>query len=478
MPVPLSSDTIAAIATAPGQGAVAIIRLSGQRSLGILQELFRPGPHYRNNALPFAFKPRTLHYGWLHSPKGEALDEVMAVHLPGPRSFSGEDCVEIHCHGGSAVPQAVLQATLEAGARLAEPGEFTRRAFLNGRLDLSQAEAVAEIIAAPTMEGVRLAGQKLQGGLADKVLAMRGDLDFLRAHLCLQLDFPDEDASESASQPESELFQEKLLRLISDVHALLDAHKRAALVREGAMLVLAGPVNAGKSSLLNAILGRERAIVSPYAGTTRDFIEEQIDLNGLPLRLVDTAGLRETPDSAEAEGVRRARELCREADLVMLVLDAAALEADRAGQAVRKAAQGLDADKTVIVLNKIDLLPEKDLERAFAVFTGLPCFGVSAKNALGLENLLSAARDKIFALHGNGNSGPCDAPAPNLRQARQLEQALAELEKLRAGAEFALPGELLSVHLDAAAEFLSAISGHSSSQDILNQVFSSFCLGK
>ena len=277
------ADTIAAVATAPGAGGVGIIRISGPKSHDILRSMFRPSSrNFRD------FTPRMLHHGHMLDRDGREADDALVVFFPAPHSFTGEDCAEIQGHGGPAVLAALLDSVLFRGARMADRGEFTRRAFMNGRMDLSQAEAVAELIAAPSREGVYLASAKLDGLLGHRVEELRGRLEYLRQRICLAIDFPDEEGECLPPQEFTAITDE----VADGIRTLLAGYERARCWREGALVVLAGQVNAGKSSLMNAFLGRERAIVTEKPGTTRDYLEEQTSLAGLPVRLVDTAGLR------------------------------------------------------------------------------------------------------------------------------------------------------------------------------------------
>ena len=306
----MTTDTIAAIATAPGAGGIGIVRVSGPGALPILEKLFAP-------AGKGGYKPWILRRGRVQDTEGNTLDDSLAVFMPGPKTFTGEDVAEFQCHGGPVLLAAVLEACLCAGARLAERGEFTRRAFLNGRMDLTQAEAVAEMIAAPSKEGARLAAAKLDGVLGQRIGDLRERVEHLRAQICLAVDFPEEEVEC--------LPQEGFLSAIADVKAavasLLAGFERTRCWREGVTVALAGPVNAGKSSLMNALLGRQRAVVTEYPGTTRDFLEEPIQLAGLPVRLVDTAGLRETDNPAEAQGIQLGRSMIESADVVLLMVD-------------------------------------------------------------------------------------------------------------------------------------------------------------
>lgn len=471
-----SNDTIAAIATAPGSGGIGIIRVSGPQALPLLKKIFS-----RN----IEFTPRRLEYGWALDAAGSPLDEVLAVFMPGPRTFSGEDTAEIHCHGGQAVLAAVLGAVFALGARPAGPGEFTRRAFLNGRLDLSQAEAVAEMIAAPTLQGVHLARNKLAGRLSAKLDELRRSLDWLRARLYLAIDFPDEAEEEDPERKLDREFQDRVASLAADLDELLLAFERAGIWRQGALAALAGQVNVGKSSLLNALLGRRRALVSDRPGTTRDFIEESLNLGGLPLRLTDTAGLRLSEDQLETEGMELARDIFERANAVLLLLEAPQVAAilrerdftdeDLAGEEREVLEQY--AGKTFIILNKADLAPGFEFP---ASLLGCPCRAISAREGQGLDLLGAALREFILSLNGAPGGEPdfSAQAAPGQRQALILKNIRAELTTLQREYAAHIPADLLSVRLDTAAAHLADLTGHSCTEDILDQVFSQFCIGK
>ena len=492
--------TIAAIATPPGHGGIGIIRISGPDSHAILGRLFLPAsPRFAG------FRPWMLHRGRACDAAGAPLDDVLAVAMPGPRTFTGEDVAEIHCHGGPAVLAAVLEAACACGARLAERGEFSRRSFLNGRMDLTQAEAVAEMIAAPARGGLRLAQARLQGLLGARVAALRARLLDLRAQVCVAVDFPEDEVDCLAP----DAFVAECDAVSGGVRGLLTAHERGRCWQDGALVVLAGHVNAGKSSLMNALLGRRRAIVTDMPGTTRDFIEEPVQLAGLPVRLVDTAGLRDTGDIVEQEGVRISRDLVAQADLVLLVVDAAAgvghaerellrqvrAQHARDGAPDRCAPDGCAPagsapdghepnQRVLVVLNKIDLAVEAGAADAFQCPTeveGCPCVPVSALRGQGVDALAAAARAMVLA--GLGGADACGEPesgdlAPNLRQAQVLRRALDELEALVADVRAGVPYDLCSVRLDGACAVLSEITGETTPAEVLEHIFSSFCIGK
>lgn len=479
-------DTIAAIATASGSGAVGIVRVSGPESQALASALFRSAhPGFTK------LKPRRLHHGSLVDASGRVVDEVLAAFMPGPDSFTGEDTAEFFCHGGPAVLRAVLEELLARGARLANPGEFTLRAFLSGKLDLTQAEAVAEMIAAPTRAALHLAQLKLSGALSRRIAALREALESLRARLCLAVDFPEEDV-ECLPLP---VLRQEALAAAEDVARLLAGVERARAWREGVLAVLAGRVNAGKSSLLNALVGRRRALVSATPGTTRDYLEEQLDLSGLLVRLVDTAGLRgpgagveavgpadavdpdDTVDPVEREGQDLSREFMDRAEAVLYVLDAAAPlhPLDRAALA------GLAPGRTLVVLNKSDLPASRECRAGVedaAQAHGLAWVRVSAKTGEGLEELCARLREMLLGGRTGGAEPDPDEVAPNARQAAVLRQARAELVALADDAGAGLPYDILGVRLEAACRLLSELTGEITPDGVLNSIFAKFCLGK
>lgn len=459
--------TIAAIATAPGAGAVGIVRLSGPGARGVALDLFRASsPSFAD------FTPRRLHHGRLVDRHGRVLDEVLAAYMPGPASFTGEDVVELYCHGGPALLRAALEECLARGARLAQAGEFSLRAFLNGKLDLTQAEAIAEAIAAPTRQALHLAQMKLSGALGGRILVMRQRLENLRAQLCLAVDFPDEEVE---CLPRSELAL-CAREAGNEARGLLASVERARAWREGVMGVLAGPVNAGKSSLMNALAGRRRALVSSTPGTTRDYLEEHLELDGLVVRLVDTAGLRESgPDvgDIEAQGQELAREFMARAEGVLYVLDASC---PPPGGCLDELL-ALDPARVLVVLNKCDL-GEHDPELAQALRgRGFAVARISARTGQGVEDLAAALRGLVLSARQGAEPDPGEL-APNARQAALLSQALDELQALEQDTAAGLPYDILGVRLEAACRALAEITGHIAPQDVLDGIFSRFCIGK
>jgi tRNA modification GTPase len=460
--IPFTTETIAAVATPPGRGGVGVIRVSGPESLSLACSLFRsPLPEFQG---PFPYR---MHHGWITDEEGHDLDEVMLCFMPGPKSFTGENVVEFHCHGSPAVLQAVLGNLFRLGARPAGPGEFTARAFLNGRMDLSQAEAVAEMINASTLAGVRLAGEKLKGALGERVRQLRGDLEDLRGQLCLAVDFPEEEV-ECLSRA---TFLEQLSVIRRAVERFLVNARQATVWREGALVVLAGKVNAGKSSLLNALLGRERAIVTSCPGTTKDFLEEMVDIAGLPVRLVDTAGLRPAADEVERIGQEMGRELMGSADLILLLFDSTVAGTGEELEFL----QDYDKEKLVAVANKIDLGPVPEAEEPY-LRKGIEVVRISAKHGNGLGLLTDSIHKRIMSLSGGDPQE--GMVAPNLRQQEILRKTLDELLALEGDIGQEVPDDLLGVRLEMVCQTLSELTGEITSQEVPDGIFDTFCIGK
>lgn len=460
-------DAIAAIATPPGPGGIGIVRISGPDARGLLGLVFcASAPSFRD------FQPWKLHRGLLLDASGKPLDDCLAVFMPGPNTFTGEDVAEIHCHGAPVILAAAMESLIKLGARQAGRGEFTRRALLNGRMDLSQAEAVAELIAAPSREAAAYGLKRLQGHLGDRARALGEKLDILRALASGALDFPDD---EQEILPEEE-FASRTREILFPLESLLKGAKRAALAQNGARIVLIGAPNAGKSSLFNALAGRERALVTPVPGTTRDFIEERLDFDGLPVLLADTAGLRENADSPIEElGMARSRELAESADLLLLVLDGEALgpEPGAKPDAETGSLLALSGKRPVIMVwNKLDICSPATFPPQWA--KGLPAIRVSAATGEGVADLASLAAAIIL----KEGDAPENGLAPNARQALALESAAAELKALLEDLSLGASYDCCVCHLDAAASDLGELLGLGAHDDLLDLIFSRFCIGK
>jgi tRNA modification GTPase len=463
-------STIAAIATPPGAGGIGIVRMSGPLAKEILARMFLPfSTHFEN------FSPWMLYRGRVLDKNSEPFDDVLAVFMPGPRTYTGEDTVEIHCHGGPFIVRSVLDKMLSLGAREAERGEFSRRAFLNGRMDLSQAEAVAEMIAAPSSEALRHGFKRLDGLLGQQVNALRQKLDHLRARLCLAVDFPEEETD--CLSPEE--FSTAVKEIIEVVQSLLVGQKRANFMQWGATAALAGAVNAGKSSLLNALLGHNRALVTEHPGTTRDFLEETCSLDGLPVRLIDTAGLRESVEPVEYLGMTAGREKAKTADVVVIVLDGACLgesgsaSSDCPDSATLEAVALASGKAVLYVWNKRDLCMPSVFPPLWTA--GYPCCAVSALTGEGVNDFAQTLRAVI--LDETQACGP-DNVAPNLRQGAALEESLVELQALKTDIWAGQTYDCCAVRLDAAAAKLGEVTGVACPTEILNRIFEHFCIGK
>lgn len=454
-------DTIAAIATPPGEGGIGIVRLSGPQALEVASRVFSPS----SGADPREFASHTIHHGHVLDPdRGAALDEALLLLMRAPRSYTGEEVVELHGHGGRISPQAILNAVLRQGARAALPGEFTRRAFLNGRLDLAQAEAVLEVVRARTEAGLRAAVRQLQGGLSDQVRELRGVLLSLVAALEASVDFPEE----GLDFPEVGEIEKRIYRTEEGLHALIKRAREGRLLREGATVVIAGRPNVGKSSLLNALLGRERAIVSVVPGTTRDTVEEEFEIGGIPIRLIDTAGLRQKGrDPVEAEGIRRARVALEQGDLTIVVVDGSEQISPLDLQAWSE-----PRDPRVLVVNKSDL-PAAQSPGIYQDRFGVPPLFTSALNGQGVERLREELRKQ---LGGEAESEAITMVGPRHREA--LERAEKQLIAARRGLGGGLSPELVALDVRGALSTLGEVVGETVPEEILEQIFREFCIGK
>jgi len=453
-------DTIVAISTALGEGGIGIVRLSGGESLAIANKIFVG----HNKAKPTSFKSYTMHYGKIVD-KHRIIDEVILSVMRGPKSYTRQDVVEINCHGGLVSLNKILGLALKHGCRLASPGEFTKRAFLNGRIDLAQAEAVIDIIRAKTESALKISLEQLSGTLSQKILKIRQGLLDTLVILEADIDFPDEDI------PAQGLTKISLgLRTIdTQLNALLNSASGARILREGLHVVICGKPNVGKSSLLNALLKKERSIVTPIAGTTRDTIEELIDVKGIPVRIVDTAGIFKPHDLIEKKAVKLARRQINLADLVIILFDAS----HKLDQEDQRLIKEIKNKKVIAVINKIDLKPriEKDeIARGFSKVVSL-----AAKSGKNLNLLEDALSDFVY-------QGQLPNPefmlVSNLRHIHALREAQKFIVQARGLLTEQLPIELITQDLKDACVYLDKILGKNFSADLLDRIFANFCIGK
>lgn len=459
------NDTIAAISTPLGRGGIGIVRLSGPDAVEIARKMFKPV----NERILLGTESHRLLYGHVVEPRtGDIIDEVLLGVMRAPNTYTREDVVEFNCHGGPVPLRKTLELALRLGARLAEPGEFTRRAFLNGRIDLAQAEAVNDIIRAGTEEGLRLAVSQLRGRLSERVREVQDSLLQLLAQVEAELDFPEEDFSR-LSRDELKL---RVKEIIAGVSELVKSAQKGKIYREGIKAVIVGKPNVGKSSLLNALLGEKRAIVTEIPGTTRDVIEDLVDLRGIPVRIMDTAGLRQTEDVVEKIGVERARDLLSVADLVLLVLDACTGVEEEDEMIMGMIGQ----KRGIVLLNKIDVCSGDGLEERIRHFlVDWPVLKISALTGEGLELLEEEVERQV---HG-GEVAPVDSLiVSNARHKAALEQAVEELEGAVEAVEMGLTDDIIALELRAAWEKIGEITGTTVTEDIVDKIFADFCIGK
>lgn len=454
--------TIAAIATALGEGGIGIVRLSGLRSLQIAQRIFQAKTHqlsYEN--------PNKLHYGYIIDEHGVKIDEAMAVYMRAPHSYTAEDVVEIHCHGSYFILQKVLKLALNYGARLATPGEFTQRAFLNGRLDLSQAEAVMDIIRSGSDAALKLSVRQHEGLLSQQIKEYRNALKDIVVHIEAVIDYPEEDIID--------IKYEKVNQVIQDVNSainhLLKTYNTGRILRHGLRIVIAGRPNVGKSSLMNLLLREERSIVSNIAGTTRDVIEEQLLIGGIPVVVVDTAGVRETSDEIEQIGVQKAKENIDTADLILYMLDATVGLTSEDQKMLSDIAQ----EKHVVLVNKTDLQENKKSEiEQLSQKTDIIYISVLNKN--GIDDLEKYIQNLVFGESVNSLSD--NVYIQNVRHEKLLQTAKESLIEALHALEQNQPLDCVLIDVRAAIEYLGSITGETVTDEIINEIFARFCLGK
>lgn len=469
-------ETIAAIATPPGAGGIGIVRISGAEAFAIGLRLFRAADHAYHDTPP---PSHLLTYGHaVDAATGETVDEVLAAFMRAPRTYTREDVVELHAHGGPLVLQRILALALAVGARSARPGEMTLRAFLNGRLDLAQAEAVMALINAESDAGRRLALRQLQGALSQRIAAARAGAADALTRIEASIDFPEEEVPE----PERGELGALVTDSLDEVRRLLAGAGRGRILREGLRVAIVGRPNVGKSSLLNALLRTERAIVTPIAGTTRDTVEERASLGGVALHLVDTAGLAPSEDPIERIGVERSRAAARASDLLLFVLDASAplddldmrAAAELAALRAESAAETVTQAPVLVALNKADLTAVVSERAAAALWPGAGIVHTSAVAPNGTEALEQAMLDVVLA----GQASGADALVSSARHADALRRAADQLAAALEALDTSIPLDLVSIDLRAALDALGEITGETASDDLLDRIFAEFCIGK
>ncbi|MGG5314447.1 tRNA uridine-5-carboxymethylaminomethyl(34) synthesis GTPase MnmE [Enterococcus sp. AZ072] len=460
----LEFDTIAAISTPPGEGAISIVRLSGDQAVEIADKVFQSGKKTLKKVAS-----HTLHYGHIVDPNNQQLiDEVMVSVMRAPKTFTREDVVEINCHGGIVVVNELLQLMLREGARLAEPGEFTKRAFLNGRVDLSQAEAVMDLIRAKTDRAMNVAINQLDGNLSRLIRQLRQEILETLAQVEVNIDYPEYDDVEELT---ARLLVEKAAQVGQQLDALLLNAKQGKILREGLSTAIIGRPNVGKSSLLNYLLHEEKAIVTDVAGTTRDVIEEYVNVRGVPLKLVDTAGIRETEDIVERIGVERSRKALSEADLILLVLN----QGEYLTSEDYKLLETTQDLKRIILLNKTDIPSKLERDELKRLTEEDELLAISVLKQDGLDQLEEA----IAALFFGGKTGEKDATyVSNTRHIALLENASQALKEVQSGIEAGMPVDLIQIDMTRCWDYLGEIVGDSVQDELITQLFSQFCLGK
>lgn len=452
-------DTIAAISTPKGEGGIGIIRISGDKSFEILDKIFKP----KNPNKDLGFYQ--FNYGFIHDGE-KVIDESMIVRMKAPKTYTCEDVVEINCHGGQFVTQKVLELVLKNGARHAEQGEFTKRAFMNGRIDLSQAEAVMDLIQGKTEKSISLSLDQLRGDLRDKINSFKKALLDITAHVNVVLDYPEE----GIDDPLPVELRDNLEAVYEEATRLIESYDKGKKIKEGIKTVIVGKPNVGKSTLLNSLLREERAIVTHVAGTTRDVIEEVINIKGIPLVLVDTAGIRQTDDIVENIGVEKSKEFIEKADLVLLVLDASRELEDEDREVINQINE--NHKKVIVLLNKIDLERKIDLDE----YNFENIVEISAQKNVGIEDM----EEKIysFIVDEKVEDSSEKLIITNVRHKTALEKTKDAIRNIFETIDMGLPMDLISVDLKEALDSLSEITGEISSEDILDHVFGNFCVGK
>lgn len=455
-------DTIAAIATAPGEGGIGIVRISGEKALDIAESVFESV----NKKNIKDYNPRTLIYGNIIDD-GKIIDEVLLAYMKGPHTYTKEDVIEINCHGGFISVKKILELVLKKGARLSEGGEFTKRAFLNGRIDLSQAEAVMDIINAKTDLSYNVAQSQLEGSLSFKIKELRNKVTELLAHVEVAIDFPDEDVEHITY----ENLYNKSKELRKEIKNLYETSETGKIIRDGLKTVIVGKPNVGKSSLLNAILKESRAIVTDIPGTTRDVIEEFVNISGIPLKIIDTAGIRETEDIVEKIGVQKSRESFESADLAILVLDASRCLSVEDIDIL----ENVKDKNTIVLINKTDLENKIDEDKIKEYIDEKRIIKISALERKGIDKLENEIADMVYK--GNVSQGD-SVMITNVRHKDSLEKAIKSINDAIKAIEDNMALDFIEVDLKNIWDYLGEVSGDTVSEDLLDTIFRDFCIGK
>jgi len=457
-------DTIAAISTPPGVGGIGIVRVSGKDSVKIVDKIFKNPKGKKLSSV----KTHTIHYGYICNPdENQVIDEVLVSVMREPHTYTREDVVEINCHGGIVSTRNVLEQVLKAGARIADPGEFTKRAFLNGRIDLVQAEAIIDIINSKTTLGLETAVDQLEGSLSKSIYDIRNQLLGIAAHLQAAADFPEDDIEELTTENLLNSLNELNLRISN----LIETADMGKIIREGLSTVIVGKPNVGKSSLLNALVRENRAIVTEIPGTTRDIIEEYVNIKGVPLKIIDTAGIRETSDVVEKIGVEKSRDIIRSADLVILIFDGSReLDDDD-----KNIIQLVKDKKVIILINKSDLKMNIDAEYIANVFKNKPIIEISVLKGTGLDQLEQEIKDMFFAGKVSIRE---DSIITNMRHKDSLIKARKSLNEAINSLRIGMPVDMVSIDISNAIESMGEIIGLTVSEEIIDRIFHEFCLGK
>lgn len=451
-------DTIAAISTPVGEGGIGIIRVSGPASLPIARNIFRG----KGNG---GLKSHRFSYGTIvHPESGDVLDEAMLVYMKGPNSYTREDVVEIQCHGGTLVASRILSLVIDAGARLAQPGEFTKRAFLNGRIDLVQAEAIMDVIASRTEASLTLAQHQREGLLSQRIAAIKDAIVYSLAYVEALIDFPEEDLDLAVERD----VLGRVTPALAELTGLIDGFEEGKVLRDGVSVVIAGKPNVGKSSLLNTLLKEKRAIVTAVPGTTRDVIEEVVNIHGLPVKLLDTAGIRDSEDQVEQEGVRLSLERIPKADLVLFVVDASAPFSDDD----RTILQAIGSKSSIVVRNKSDLPARCELPAEVLA----PVVAISTVTGDGIPELRTAIHTSF--IHGKAIDGREFVAVSHARHRDALAKAQRSLQRFTENLQAGVNIELLPIDLRDALDAVGEVTGVTTADDVLDRIFSSFCIGK